>query len=709
MNERAQRLLSRLITALSRALELARALAKALAPTGSTEPPAPAPRPEPEPEPEPEPGPRPTPDEPVSSAGRLRVVPVEGHAPEPGEVLRYTAGGQTSSVSSSEVMSWSAQGIASTWTRYVSPDEPVASDHVALEDVRQLIPRQLMGPRFLGQLSVGAASGIVRKSLSPSGLNDSAGGLRVVAGVHPFRTTARGAVEVYEVELVLWALEDSRFTVVRFDPTTGGSTYCPDVPEVAAHSGGLVWDPDHTQPFLWLRGQATIRRFLVAAPGARITDRDEERFSAWSHVAHLEAGEGNYHDGQLWGPSGARLPRLDEDSVGFDLVSQRDAEGASRAATLRSRIIGRQSGLGFNYAGLGPWQPYGPRTGGGSGGDGITPYSGWGCTPGEMDAAWWSLRASLERSHTVDYRDASKVPAGSPYTPGQVAWEDDLAGYVQHDLAHGSRAFIHALPLVWTAGSKAAQAWCRETATRYGGPSGFPVEYHGHGHKWAHRSMGWRAALYALQASVTPPGSIRDTVLLYARDHARAMRDIATPSGITHRGADAGPFKAFFSPNPWKTGELPEGTSAARTIMPAIVTHGAFAISFACLGETRTLRPLIVDASRAIYWLRTPPPGHVVLGGEGLEDLVDTPYTVATDTSANTWECLWALAEGFRCDPRGDWLRRAADIMGHAGIPLHEVPGMHYAKQGSKRAVWERSAEAIALIQDWASMHEGAE
>lgn len=511
-----------------------------------------------------------------------------------------------------------------------------------------------------------------QQTLVPDSTPRDVFGVRISAFARPWR---RG---IDEVE-VYFGAEDYDVEISRV--SVGGDTqevYCPDA---VGEGGILLWDSN--KPFRWLKGQATVRRFLI---GTGITEQDRERFRRFEHFGTL-VGPASYQSGGF-GPTRAALPRLDEMSVGWDVALERHEDGHARADHYEGHVtVDGPLHVAHpefkNPAGIGPWHPRGDKGGGGTGGAEIHPYSSWTMTPGELRASWWAMRTMMERMvRHVEGRESG-----------------GMASYKMHDTAHAIRAMVSPLACAWGLGSPAARHWLQRLPDYYGEMSGFPSEFRGAGHKWAHRSIGWHATVWATAFAVTEPGEQRGQIRAVCENAAKAMLDVAMPTGITHRAAsvtDGGAFTAFLNPDLHKIGKLPKGTTVARTFMVAIVVHGAWALETAVFGDGR-MRLLVVDAVDSSLFHTVPPRAHVIVGGLKIDEVYDPTQYAETDDAHGMWEGQWALAAAYRMSGDVKYLEQAARIMGHDS--LDDLAYKEFQRQGSNRAWWDREVEVIAEVQ----------
>lgn len=501
---------------------------------------------------------------------------------------------------------------------------------------------------------------------------------------------------VFEYELLMQGTSDRYFEQVTLGYPDGTQVYVPDV----QNSAGFTLIEDEGLPFVWLAGQSTMRRFLV---GRDITPEDERRFERFEQMVKL-VGPDSYQGRGGWGVARSKMPLLTEEAVGQDLTWVRHLDGEEDAERYRAHVLDGVSHGEFKYQhGLGPWNPRGERSGGGSGGSEIHPYSAWALTPGESWKAYWQARTMLERMPVSYYANGLPVSKPDWFRP----YEKELIKYQPHDTAHMQRAMLSPSASVWGAGGMASAGWLRDLPFRYDAPELYPEQYEGEGHPHAHRADGWAATRLANAYALTPPGPTREHLLGLAEAQADRMLRVMMPSGLTHRSGDihaGGPFAAWLNPNLWQLGKLPEGTTIARQIMTAINSNGAMALEQSVFGDGR-MRPMVVQAAASAYFheldsgeLKTPPPGQVIVGGLQFGELYPETTFGPLDDSVNVWECQWHLVYAYRLSGDVRFLERAAEIMGH-DVPLQEIPEAEYSRTGSARAWWSYTPEVVAEIQ----------
>lgn len=318
------------------------------------------------------------------------------------------------------------------------------------------------------------------------------------------------------------------------------------------------------------------------------------------------------------------------------------------------------------------------------------------------------MRTMLERM-PENYYDHDEGFPGSVeqwYRP----YEDELILYQPHDTPHSQRAMLSPTACAWNSGSPAAAYWLRGFPLRYAVPGPYGDEFDGEGHKYANRGDGWRATRLANAYALTEPDSPMRAVLLdLAQQQADRMLNVAMPSGITSRSGDiaaGGPFAANLNPNPWDLGHLPEGSTVARSIMTAIVANGAMALERSVFGDGRMI-PLIVDSADSSYFhvvpgtsaLKTPPSGHVIVGGLQIgQVLPETSYSVL-DPSKIALETQWHLVYAFELTGSEHYLERAVEITGLNVSSMSQFPEREYQLTGSARVWWAYTPELVSLIQ----------
>lgn len=517
---------------------------------------------------------------------------------------------------------------------------------------------------------------------------------------------------VLEYQLHIESQEDQYLASVSVELPGRAEIFDPENPD---GDGELLWSDDGH--FALTDGCTTLRRFLV---GRDLGDEVmRSRYRDWTHFGVLIGPDG-YESGG-YGPHMGPLPRLKEEDVGYDVHSARNKAGLERADQIRKHIIGRTGAPGFEHkAGLGALTPYDQPYGGGTGGSGITPYWGWGRTPGELAELWLKLRCIGERMPRGYY----KGYAFPPETPAKrLGYERELCRFQPYDTAHLIRALGPAVALVWLGGSPAAARFIRSMAERKSAPTPYDSKFDGKGHKYAKRDEGWVCYRISTAFAVTPP---EDPWRSTWKDHAVAQRDkllrVAMPNGITHRAYKKGgdsPFSANLNPDPFLVRKgpkeedtmVPQWATCARSIFVAIVSYGASAMDKAVFGGG-SMELLYVRAADAWFSdidgqsapsganldMPSTPKGHIMVAGKDLDSpVMGKPAFSYWDDSNNVWECQWALVAAYSATKDTKYLERPCQIAGHknlAGWIANE-----YKRTGSKQAWWAHTPEGVAWAQ----------
>ena len=440
--------------------------------------------------------------------------------------------------------------------------------------------------------------------------------------------------------------------------------------------------------FPFLEGQTTSRMAWLGHPN------DGMRFHQGLHIATL-LGEESYSKSG-WGPTNHPQPDLEE-----DFRAELDLKGRADAIKLQD---GSHPAYAFSGDSLGPWMPLDARSGGGTGGGGIHPYSAIGVSAGELLNSWWRMRGVMERSLENRYDWGAAGPDIPHPTGNRAGYEAELVRYQKFDQAHASRALIDAMAAFWGRGSLVAGHWLRRQADVQGKHNDFPAEFHGKGHKYAHRVLGWKAFNWALAASTCTTAEDRKRYQDHCDEIAADILAIAMPSGITMRSGsqqNPGPFAAWMNPDLIKLGVAPDGTTLLRTFMQAIVAYGAYAL-YSQMGDDDVAKEIQHFITRGLASVlghdsSPAPKNHFVVGGVGLDSEVVDPYPVEKDNKRCGWEMMFWCAAAFGVTQDPAHLLQAAKISGWDS--LEEMLEKEYTRTGSQTAWWARTPEIVAEAQ----------
>jgi hypothetical protein len=382
------------------------------------------------------------------------------------------------------------------------------------------------------------------------------------------------------------------------------------------------------EPIVFAHGQAFIRRFTLFA--------DLSDSGLANHYLNFDNHGRGIGRMSLTAQSvsyAQRMPLPDYSSLNYGSESGYRAiqqKAINKSSGLFHSISNKTNGNGFIYPPHGPFHALGARTGGGTGGGGIsyTPFC-YQC-PAGYRWAYAHLMVDTERSRDTfairpDGKPDSRFTAwnddlANGQTELDVVWEDELRAFRPYDRPHGSRATTACRALIWQTGLGIAKEVMAHQAYRYLAndwdlsdaiANAEETDNLHQGEIFFHRDKAW---LMDSVASVFRTRYLMDAqeiaqLAMWAIDMASYYDAVAMDSGLTHRAHE---HNSNFNPSPWQAGYIDLQYDAGQSYQCSLVSHGVIALYRSVLeGVSREASEVCLSGvRRAIYSLMNHNPGN---------------------------------------------------------------------------------------------------